>query len=151
MRYCSRIIVYNFESWCNMVRRLAREQAFILLFEKCFHEDLSFDEIIENAQMADDFEHDEFCDRLANGVYANLVEIDKLITENLTAWKINRIPKVTLCLLRLAVYEMKFEMEIPVSVSINESVELAKKFATTDDASYINGVLGSIARAGEEK
>ena len=59
----------------------------------------------------------------------------------------NRISRVSLVLLRLALCEMLYETDVPVSVSINEAVELAKQYAPEDDASFINGVLGSVARA----
>lgn len=130
-----------------MNRREAREQAFVFIFEKSFNADMSLDEIIENANLADDVTADEFSERLLNGVYDNIKVIDSVIADNLSGWTINRIPRVTLCLLRLAVYQMNFCDDIPVSVAINESVELAKKFASEEDASYLNGVLGSIARA----
>ena len=62
-----------------------------------------------------------------------------------SGWKLSRIPKVALAVMRLAIYEMKYEKTVPVSVSINEAVELAKKY-TIDDSSFVNGVLGAVAR-----
>lgn len=130
-----------------MLRSKAREQAFVLIFQKSFNDELTISEIIENAELADEFQHDAFTDMLTTGVYDNLTEIDELIKANLSGWKIERISRVALSLLRLAVFEIKFVEDIPVGVSINEAVELAKTYATSDDASYINGVLGAIARA----
>ena len=130
-----------------MNRREAREQAFIFIFEKSFNADMSLEELVENAQLADDTVTDEFAERLFNGVYDNIEEIDAVISNNLNGWTINRISRVTLCLLRLAAYQMQYCDDIPVSVAINESVELAKKFASEEDASYLNGVLGSISRS----
>ena len=75
-----------------------------------------------------------------------MAEIDQLISSNLIGWTINRLSRVVLSILRLAVYEIKISNEIPTSVAINEAVELAKKFGADDDSSYINGVLGTIAK-----
>ena len=75
-----------------------------------------------------------------------LPEIDGLLNATATGWKTSRMSKVDLTILRLAVYEMLFVEDIPVSVSINEAVELAKKYGGDEDAPFINGVLGGIAR-----
>ncbi len=129
-----------------MTRREAREQAFVLLFEKSFNKELSFEDIISSAEIADGFKADEFALKIAKGVDSCLDEINNLISANLKGWSISRIPRVTLILIQMAVYQMKFCDDIPVSVAINESVELAKKFASEEDAAYLNGVLGGIDR-----
>ena len=131
-----------------MTRKEAREQAFVLLFEKSFNSEMSFDQIIENSQMADDFEPDEFAVMLASGVDEHREELNDSISANLKGWTISRVSRVTLILIQMALYQMKHCDDIPVSVAINESVEMAKKFATEDDAAYLNGVLGGIDRAG---
>lgn len=129
-----------------MKRQLAREQAFILIFEKSFL-DYSIDEIIENAQMARELIDDDFARSIADGVFNNVEAIDAEIEKNIRGWSLSRISRVALAIMRLAVYEMLYIENIPVSVSINEAVELAKKYAGDEDPSYINGVLGSIAAA----
>lgn len=129
-----------------MKRSEARQQAFFLLFEKSF-QDEPLPEIIENARQARDYEDDPFIDSLTAGVVAHLAEIDQKIGENSTNWKPERFSRVAHTLMRLAVYEILFEESIPTSVSINEAVELAKKFAGTEDASFVNGVLGGVARS----
>ena len=129
-----------------MNRKEAREQAFILVFEKSFHDE-PVPELIEAAREGRELEQDAFMEEAASGVFAHLEEIDGMIAENLTGWKLERLSRVALAVLRLAVYEMVYRKDIPVSVSINEAVELAKRFATKDDASYVNGVLGSAARS----
>ena len=73
-------------------------------------------------------------------------EIDRIINENAKGWKTARMNKVDLTILRLAVYEMKWDEEIPTGVAINEAVELAKKFSGNDGPSFVNGVLGKIAQ-----
>lgn len=127
-----------------MKRKLAREQAFILIFERGFL-DYSIDEIIENATSARDMIDDAFARELAVGVFENLDLIDEKIEKNIRGWAISRVSRVSLAIMRLAVYEMLFIENIPISVSINEAVELAKTYGGNDDPSYINGVLGSIA------
>ncbi len=129
-----------------MNRKAEREQAFILIFEKSFRSD-SVEEIIEDALNAENYEHSDFSESCFRGVYDNLNEIDSIIEKNLTGWTIGRISKVALSILRLAIYEIKYVDSVPVGASINEAVELCKKYATNEDSSYVNGVLGSVARA----
>ena len=128
-----------------MTRKQAREEAFILIFEKVFN-DCDTDEILEIAAEARDLEPDEYIKTVFSGVYEELSEIDSVISENAVGWKIERISKTALCILRLAIYEMMFMEDIPVSVSINEAVEIAKKYATGEDASFINGILSTVAK-----
>lgn len=128
-----------------MNRRESREQAFLFVFESNFS-DYSIEDIIENAQMSRDIEISDFAKNIFNGVNNNKEKIDILIEENSRGWKKDRLSKVSVSLLRMAIYEMMFEEEIPDSVSINEAVELAKKYSTKEDASFINGVLGSISK-----
>ncbi|MBE6834817.1 MAG: transcription antitermination factor NusB [Ruminococcaceae bacterium] len=129
-----------------MTRKEERVQAFTLIFEKIFNSESSIDELIENACEADEIEVSTFAKMVAFTACEKQEEIDSLISEYSLNWKINRIPKVSLSILRLAICEMLYVDSVPVNVSINEAVELAKTFASTDDASYINGILGSIAK-----
>lgn len=133
-----------------MNRREAREQAFLLVFEKTFKND-PLPEIIEAAILARDLEVDEFSNRVAAGVVEHLEEIDSSIEKNIIGWKKNRLSRVVVSVLRVAVYEMLYEKDIPVSVSINEALEIAKKYGSQDDAPYINGVLGAVAKEIGEK
>ena len=77
---------------------------------------------------------------------SNLKEIDELIDRYSVRWKTSRLPKVDLAILRLALAEICYLTDIPVSVTINEAVELAKKYSTEKSSKFINGVLGSAAR-----
>ena len=129
-----------------MNRRQAREEAFILIFEKHFNS-LSVDEILEIANEVRDLKPDDYIKSVFAGVYDNLDLLDNIISENAIGWKINRISKTSLSILRLAIYEIKFMDDIPVSVSINEAVELAKKYSTPEDASFINGILSSVNKS----
>ena len=128
-----------------MTRKQAREEAFILIFEKVFN-DCGVEEILETAYEVRDLEPEEYINRVFAGVYDNLEELDGIISENAVGWKINRISKTALSVLRLAIYEMKFMEDIPVSVSINEAVELCKKYASGEDASFVNGILSTVAK-----
>lgn len=130
-----------------MTRREAREEAFILIFEKQFNL-ADTNEILEIAAEVRDLKPNTYIKTVFNGVYENVDSIDNIISENAIGWKIGRISKVTLCILRLAIFEIKFMDDIPVSVSINEAVELAKKYATKEDASFINGILSSVEKKG---
>ena len=128
----------------KLSRYKLREQVFLLCFEKLFNDD-SFEDIIENTIDSRDLQLDQKAIETAKRIIENSEQIDSYISDNLKkGWKISRLSKVSLSVMRLAVYEMLFEEKIPVSVSINEAVELAKKYS--DDASFINGVLGAIAR-----
>lgn len=129
-----------------MTRHESRELAFILIFEKSFQTDISITELIDSAAELELFEQNDFAEKLAKKVYLKLEEIDAVISENLVGWSAKRISKVTKAILRLAVCEMLYSENMPVGVAINEAVEIAKKYASKEDASYINGVLGSIAK-----
>lgn len=131
-----------------MTRKQEREQAFCLIFEKCFREE-TCDEVLELAKDIRDFELTDYIKNVFMGVYQNLEFIDGVISKYLDKWTIDRISKTDLSLLRLAVYEMKFCDDIPESVTVNEAVELAKNYSGEKGPTYINGVLGNILRSGE--
>lgn len=128
-----------------MARRKSRELAFILLFERCFDE-TDMQEIIDRAVEARDIEPDDFALRLAKGADEYTLENDQLIEEHAHRWSKARLSKVTLAILRLALYEMLYVDETPVSVAINEAVELAKTYGAEDEPPFINGILGAVAR-----
>ena len=78
-------------------------------------------------------------------VIEKLEEIDAILNEKATGWKTSRMNKVDLAILRLAVYEIKWDDDVPVKVAINEAVELAKKFSGEEGPAFVNGVLAKIA------
>ncbi len=129
-----------------MNRKQAREEAFILIFEKCFNDD-PCDEILKLAEQVRDFEADTYIENVFKGVYDNLDLIDGIISEYSKGWSLKRISKTSLSVLRLAIYEIKFVESIPQAVSINEAVELCKKYAMTDDSAFVNGILSSVVKA----
>ncbi len=126
-----------------MNRRKSREKAFILLFESSFGLQ-SEEEIIELAQSIRGEEISSFTKELFEGTINKKDDIDKSIEYHLQGWKKERLSKVVLSIMRLATFEMLYHQDTPVGVSINEAVELAKKYATQEDASYINGILSAI-------
>ncbi len=128
-----------------MKRRAEREQAFLLIFERTIHNN-TMANIIENAGECREMEFSDFATKIALGVEKNEAVLDKKIEESILGWKMNRLSKVSLALMRLAIYEMIFEPEIPISVSINEVIDLAKKYGGSEDAPFINGVLGTVAK-----
>ncbi|MEG0545892.1 MAG: transcription antitermination factor NusB [Oscillospiraceae bacterium] len=130
----------------KLTRTEEREQAFILLFDKSFNVDTDMDEIISFAVESRLIELSNFAENLAKLTCENLEEIDSIIENHSIGWRIKRLPRVSLSILRLAICEIKYVDSIPNSVSVNEAVELAKKYASTDDASFINGILGTYIR-----
>ena len=130
----------------NISRYKKREQTFFLCFESLFS-DADIEELADNAGDARDEFLSDYAVECAKGIMLEKDNIDERIAADLKAgWKLSRISKVSLALLRVAVYEMLYREDIPVSVSINEAVELSKKYTVEDDTSFINGVLGTIAK-----
>lgn len=129
----------------KQMRHEERKEAFYLLFEQIFRKD-DINTIIEDARAARDADIGKYTRLIAAGVSEKAEELDRYIESNLRSWKMNRISKVALAIMRIAVYEMLYVEDVPVSVSINEAIELAKEFATAADGSFVNGVLGSVAK-----
>ena len=127
-----------------MTRRESREQAFALLFEKLFN-DAPVSELAQGAVEARNSSTSGFAMQLAEGAESHMDELDDRIAAYSQKWNTERISRVALSVMRLAVYEMLYEEDIPVSVSINEAVELAKKYGGNEDAVFVNGVLGGVA------
>lgn len=130
-----------------MNRKIARENAFILLFEGVSKNDETAEEIFEKATSYRELECDEYVKTVFFGVYANERVIDECITQCLVGWKKERVSVSTKAILRLAVYEMMFMEDIPVKVSINEAVELSKKYDDEKAYGFVNGVLNAAAEA----
>ena len=137
----------------NMVRKELREHIFKMLFQIEFNDPQEMPEQIEYyfSTLEDAADKDkEYIKRKYAAVLEKTEEIDELINANAKGWKTTRMNKVDLSILRLAVYEMKWDDEVPVGVAINEAVELTKMFSSDEAPSFINGVLGKIARSLEE-
>ena len=138
--------LFKFRKVEIMTRHESRELAFVLVFEKSFQPDTDISDLIESALELELFPHNDFAEKISKNVFANIEEIDRLIDDNLVGWSARRISRASRAILRLAVCEMLYSKDVPVGVAINEAVEIAKKYATAEDGSYINGVLGSIAK-----
>ena len=134
-----------------MKRRELRERIFQLLFRVEFNEQEEMPEQISLFvdDMKEETEVREQDEAYISGKYEKIVEklpeIDKLLDEKSKGWKTSRMSKVDLTILRLAVYEMKYDEDIPEKVAINEAVELSKKFGGDDSPAFINAVLAKLA------
>ena len=131
-----------------MTRRELREQIFKILFGAEFHEAEEMPEqmaVYEETEEAWDVKDGAYITDKCRQIMEHLAEIDETINAAAKGWKTSRMGKVDLTLIRLAVYEMKYEDDIPVGVAINEAVELAKKYGTDESPAFVNGVLAKIA------
>ena len=133
-----------------MSRSELREHIFKMIFGIEFSSEEQVEEqlLLYLDQLEDVSEKDySYMLEKAKAVVAHVDEIDQMINETSTGWKTNRMNKVDLSILRLAVYEMKMDEDVPVKVAINEAVELGKRFSGDEGPSFINGVLGKLANA----
>jgi len=129
-----------------MGRKASREVAMKLLYQLDIQKD-DRDEQINSTVEEYGLENGDkkYVLDITEGVQRNSEAIDKSIEESASSWSVGRISKVDLAILRLAAYEIKFREDIPVSVSINEAVELAKKYSGDESGAFVNGVLGKVA------
>ena len=130
-----------------MTRRALREQVFKMLFRVEFHD---AEEMKEQAVLFDEEEScsekdKEYITKKFENIVEMITEIDAAVNEVAKGWKTTRMGKVDLTIIRLAVYEMKYEEDIPVKVAINEAVELAKQYGADDSPAFVNGILAKLA------
>lgn len=126
-------------------RRKARTVALEIIYQKEIT-GASLDEIIKNRIGAGENEPPcDFSMTLITGVIDHQEELDELITGHADNWALDRMPSLDRNIIRISLYEMLYEDDIPFSVSINEAVELAKIYGTEDSGKFVNGVLGKIA------
>lgn len=146
-------------------RRTFREHCFKILYCLCFHPEdavneqlegymqLPFEkeedaqgniEVLHESNLSDK-EMDEVQDKVKK-VYASLADVDVKLIDVTHGWKLERIGKVELTILRLATYEMEYDDDVPTKVAINEAVELSKKFGGEDSKSFVNGILSKLAK-----
>ena len=126
-----------------MSRKKSREYAFRLVFEKFFHEPEQEYEFTDEDFVLDDTDK-AFVNSLIGGVNEHYGEIIKLIKDNVVGYEVDRIYKIDLAILVLAIYEIKYVENSNASVVVNEAVELAKKYSTEKSYSFINGVLAKV-------
>lgn len=134
-----------------MTRKEAREAVFALIFECEFRGEETPEEIYDSSVENREIEENDYIRSAFFTVCEKREEIDALIGEHAQGWKTQRLTNVSRSILRLAAYEMLYEDSIPYSVSINEAVELAKKFDDEKARPFINGVLNSVKSALEAK
>lgn len=129
-------------------RSLAREIAMKMLYAASLGGGETIDEVLEQSEQADTLSGSDktFLENLVAGVTDRQVELDAVIGKYAQGWALNRLGKVDLTILRMAVYELMCMPEIPVGATINEAVELAKRYAEDKSSGFINGILGSAAR-----
>ncbi len=128
-----------------MNRKQAREHAFILLFESVARPDATAEEIFETAISERELETDEFVKEVFFGVSEHFSEIEEWLDGCLVGWKKNRISVASMAILRLGAFELLYRDDIPALVTINECVELSKKFDDDKTYSFVNGVLNALA------
>ncbi|MDL2258542.1 transcription antitermination factor NusB [Eubacteriales bacterium OttesenSCG-928-K08] len=131
-----------------MSRKLAREVAMKLAFARLLGGENDYEVILE--QMGVDEpprpEDVSFSDCLLEGMAKCEAEVDEWIEKHAIGWSLDRMPKVDLCILRIALYEMLYREDISHSVSINEAVELSKRFGGDKSPAFINGLLGKASQ-----
>ena len=129
-----------------MKRREARELAFAIGFEKIITGE-TVSSIIDGAEAVREIVVPAFSISLAEGVEQNEAAIDEKIAQNIRGWTLERLPKVARSILRLAIYEMCYSKETPVSVVINEAVELSKRYEGDRAPGFVNGILNALAKS----
>ena len=134
----------------SMTRSEAREEIFYLLFESEFHQDKSPEEILALAAEVRGFclncneRQQEYIRRVYFGVQEKREEIDGFISKHSNGWRPDRIAPVSRNILRLCIYEMRYEEDVPAAVALNEAIELTKRFDEPKAKSFVNGILHSV-------
>lgn len=128
-----------------MKRSEVREAVFFLTFEKLFSDETP-DAIIDTAYEVDEFEMNEDVESFFIAVDSKSAEADEIISKYSEKRQFSRIPKVSVAVLRIAIYEMLYDDKVPDNVAISEAVNISKKFAYEPDVQFINGLLGAFCR-----
>lgn len=136
-----------------MGRHEQREQVFMLLFRVEFHDPADMPGqmklFFENSEDVVSRKEADYIQARCQAVRDRIPEIDKLINDNTEGWDTARMGKVELTVLRLAVYEMRFDDDIPDGVAIDEAVEIAKKYGQENSGGFVNAILGKIWKLGD--
>lgn len=135
-----------------MGRKQAREGTMKILYQMEINEDFSDEALniyFDNFDF-DELEREYILDAMTK-IKDNLSSIDKYIETHSEGWNLNRLAKIDLAVLRIAVYEILYRKDIPIEVSINEAIEIVKKYSTEESFKFINGVLGGFVRNMDKK
>ena len=140
----------------KITRRQAREITLALVFDFGFNSEEKPEELLDlyvryfpeadEAEITEQVKDDEYISKVYFGVAEKVDDLDKIIKNCSLKWKIERMSRVSVSILRIALYELLYMDSIPTEVSINEAVELAKKYDNDDSYTFINGVLGAVTR-----
>ena len=134
-----------------MSRRLSRENLMKLVYEMHMNRDFSMHRYDRFCEQYVKGKPDEYFRFMSETIVANVASIDQKIEQNSTNWKISRMAAVDLSILRVSVAEILYDSGVPLEVSINEAVELARKFGTEKSPGFVNGLLRSLVREHESK
>ena len=129
-----------------MNRKEARENAFLLLYEGVSKKEESAEEILQKATEERELAINDSVTDVFFGVYQNAEALEAVIAKNLVGWKKERVSLVSMAILRLGAYEILYREDIPPKVSINECIELSKKYDDEKTYVFVNGVLNAIAK-----
>lgn len=136
-----------------MGRHELREQVFLSLFCAEFHEKEDMPRqislFLENSEIEMDEKDADFIENRVKLILEKVPEIDKLINDNTEGWTTDRMGKVELTVMRLAIYEMRFDEAIPNGVAIDEAVEITKKYGQQNSGGFVNAILAKIVKLGE--
>lgn len=132
-----------------MTRREERELALALLFEWSYDRERTLNDIYDTAKAVRGAEEGSYTRRVVLGVEKERAALDAVINDNAKGWKLNRISRVSMAVLYLAAYEMLYCEDIPVRVSLNEAIELAKQYDNDKAYAFVNGVLNAVAQKAE--
>ena len=130
-----------------MNRRESREFVFKLLYESCFHEDAELSVVYKTALEERDAKENDYVKKVFFGVCENRSEIDEIIRKNSIGWKVDRISRIALAVMRLSVYEMLYMSDIPYNISINEALELIKRYDVESARTFGNGILDAVSKS----
>ncbi len=131
-----------------MKRRKAREHALQILFQLDIRKEKPSAAVLKHfwAEYKTDEEIKNFAEEIVKGTYKHLSKINGLIHQCAKNWSLDRMAVVDRNVLRMAIYEILYRMDIPTSVTINEAIEIAKKFGSDESGAFVNGILDRVAR-----
>lgn len=131
-----------------MKRRKAREYALQILFQLDIRKEKPSAAVLKHfwAEYDPDEEVKAFSEEIVKGTYKHIARINELLHQCATNWSLDRMAVVDRNVLRMAVYEILYRIDIPTSVTINEAIEIAKKYGTDESGSFVNGILDRAAR-----